>query len=515
MPIIRVKGVGGGVNKDLSQHELPPGYWTDASNIRFSDGTASQVLGYKDLYPSPSVVPYHVMPLNVAGVRTWIYAGAAKIYNVVDGPTHTNITRQTASVDVDYTATINGWTSCLLGGIPILNNGVDVPQQWLLTGKCTALSNWDANHRAAVVRAYKNSLIALNITKSAVNYPFMVKWSHPADPGSVPSTWDITDATKDAGEFDLSEGYDKIIDGLSLRDSFMVYRESRIHRLDYVGGTFVYKNQQVLGASGALTRNCIAELPTGHHFVLSASDCVFHDGYSATSILDKQTRRYLFQQIDATYSDRCFVFLNHLYNEVFVCYPSAGNSVCNMALVWNWVDKSVSFREMPNVTHGASGPVDDTGSNTWASDSESWDSDNTVWDANAPSLNRQLSVVASNGTKLYLIDSGATFAGTAVTSYLERAGLSFGSPEMRKLVMSIRPRISGTIGGTVLVSVGSSDDAYGAITYGTAVAYTIGSTVSIDTYVDGRYIAIRFESGTAAAWRLDSYDCVVEESGEW
>ena len=39
MTIVRVPQVGAiGVVKDLSQHELPPNAWTDASNIRFLDG---------------------------------------------------------------------------------------------------------------------------------------------------------------------------------------------------------------------------------------------------------------------------------------------------------------------------------------------------------------------------------------------------------------------------------------------------------------------------------------------
>lgn len=516
MTIMRIGQAGQfGVNKDLSQHELPPNIWTDANNIRFIDGTARQVLGYRDLFPSPSVTPYHVLPLTVAGIRTWIYCGAAKIYTVVDGPTHTNITRQTLGVDVDYTATRNSWTSTLLGGIPILNNGVDVPQQWLLTGKATALSAWPATYKAESVRAYKNSLIALNITKGSTNYPYMVKWSHPADPGSVPSTWDETDATKDAGENDLSDGgAGKIIDGMPLRDSFMIYTENNVWRMDYIGGTFVYRFSKVLGMSGALSKNCIAEID-GQHFVLSSSDCIIHDGQSPTSVLDKQTRRALFQEIDQTYGFRSFVFVNRLYNEVHVCYPTLGNSVPNKCMVWNWVDKTVSFKEIPSLNHAACGTVSDTSADLWSNDGETWETDTTLWGAVESSLDRQLSVLASDNTKLYLLDSGTTFAGTTPTSYLERIGMSLGAPEKRKLVKRIRARIYGQTGGTVLVYVGQSADPFGTVTYNSPVTYTIGTTVSVDTFCTGRYIAVKFASGTATQWRLDSYDIDVVESSSW
>ena len=102
MSIVKVPAVGQyGVNRDLSAHELPVNAWTNASNIRFVDGMASQVLGYKELYPSASVVPFHLLPVDVAGIRTWIYAGEAKMYTVTNGNVHTNITRQTTGVDVD------------------------------------------------------------------------------------------------------------------------------------------------------------------------------------------------------------------------------------------------------------------------------------------------------------------------------------------------------------------------------------------------------------------------------
>ena len=515
MTVVRIPSAGQyGVNKDLSQHELPPNVWTDANNMRFLDGSAHQVLGYKELYPSASVVPYHVIPLSVLGVRTWIYAGANKLYTVANGPVHTNITRQTTGADVDYSATRNSWTSCLLGGIPILNNGADAPQQWLLTGKATALSAWPSDYTAAVIRTYKNSLVALNITKSGVNYPYMVKWSHPADPGSVPVTWDPSDATKDAGESDLSDGYDKIVDGMVLRDSFMIYKESSVWRMDFTGGAFVYKFSKVLGTSGALSKNCIVEID-GQHFVLSSSDCIIHDGQSATSVLDKQTRRDLFRKIDPIFSDRCFVFVNRLYNEVFVCYPSLGHQTCDKAMVWNYADKTVSFRDMPNLNHAFSGAVDDESGATFDADLGTFDADTTVFDSNSSSLTRSMSVMAGEGQKLYLLDSGATFDGVVASAYLERSGLSMGAPESMKLVSRVRPRIYGALGATVKVSVGFSDDPYGVVTYNAPVNFTIGTTVNIDTFCSGRYISIKFETGSAFMWRLDSYDIDVQIAGSF
>lgn len=520
MTLVVVKQAGAiGVNKDLSAPELPIGAWTDSLNIAFRDGYAYQSFGYSEIYASPSIIPYHVCPVNVGGVRKWLYAGAAKLYTVdANGGTvtHTNITRQTASVDVDYTATINGWTSCVLSGVPILNNGTDAPQQWLLTGKATALSNWPASTTCKSLRVYKNSLIAINVTESGTNYPYMIRWSNAADPGAVPSSWDYTSATVDAGRVDVSDSAGgELVDGLALRDSFMLYGKQAVFRVDYTGGAFVYKISKVLGASGAMNKNCIVEIPGGFHLVLGSDDIYLHDGTSPASILDKQTRRFFFQQLDVDYIGRCFVFKNPWLNSVYICYPEAGSSTCNKALVYNYSDKTSSFQELPSLLHAMNGAMDSSLSQQIDADSLPIDSDNSMINATdfTPDISRVM--LAPNDTKLYQLDSSVTFNGTNITSYMERRGLHFDAPDKIKTIRAIRPHITGNIGYTVQVQVGWANDPYSDPTYGTAVDYTIGTTISCDLFGSGRYMAIKFTGGTAYAWRLDSFVIDVSTRGGW
>ncbi|MBP9871634.1 MAG: hypothetical protein KBC53_09095 [Nitrosomonas sp.] len=519
--IVRVPNCGQyGVNNDLSQHELPINVWTDAQNIRFLDGYINQVLGYGEVYGTPSITPHHVLPVIIAGARYWIYASLAKIYctTITAGAAvHTNLTRQTAGNDVDYTATANSWTSTVLGGVPILNpgNATDVPQFWDLNtaNNFAALTNWPASTYCKSMRAYKNSLVALNITKSSTNYPYMIKWSHPAVPGAVPSSWDETDPTLDAGEFDLAEGYDHIIDGLPLGDSLIVYKEASVWRIDYTGGQSIYSTRKVLGTSGAMNRNCIVEID-GYHVVLTNNDIVIHDGTQAISILDKKTRRWFFQHIDVDEFSRCFVFKNPFFNEVSICYPSIGADYCDSAIVYNYVDKTISKRAMPNVHHANYGQVENSLVGTWAGDSDPWSSDLTLWDGPDYVPNYSRVMLASNTPKLYMLDSSSSFAGVIPSAYVERKGLSFGVPEKIKLVKSIKPRITGNVGDTVIVSIGSQDDPYETPTY-TTMTHTIGDTVANNCLVAGRYISVKFSTGTAYNWRLDSYDLDIEQIGDW
>jgi hypothetical protein len=427
MTFVSVKQAGAiGVNKDLSAPELPIGAWTDSLNISFRDGYAWQSYGYSEIYASPSIIPYHVCPVNVGGVRKWLYAGSGKLYTVdaAGGTvTHTNITR---TVGGDYTGTINGWTSCILSGVPIFNNGTDAPQQWPLTGNATALSNWPASTTCKSMRVYKNSLIAINVTETGTNYPFMIRWSTAADPGSVPASWDYTDATKDAGRTDVSDSMGgELVDGLALRDSFMLYGKQSVFRMDYVGGVYIYKISKVLGASGAMNKNCITEIPGGFHVVLGNDDIYLHDGTQPASILDKQTRRFFFNNLDVDNIGRCFVFKNPWLNSVYICYPEAGSSYCNKALVYNYVDKTNSFQEIPNLLHAMNGAMDSGLSQQFDADTLPFDSDVTMFNSSdfTPDISRVM--MAPNTTKLYQLDSSVTFNGTNITSECRAALLNF------------------------------------------------------------------------------------------
>lgn len=516
MTLVRVKNAGAiGLNRDLSNHELPVGAWTDAQNIRFLDGSAYQFLGYGEVYNSPTYEPQHVLPCNVSGGRYWIYLTPTKAFAVTNNAgvaTHTDITHLTPRTGV-----ANQWTSTLLSGVPIVNAGDgSVPMAWNLNlaNKFVDLTNWQAGVSCKSIRAFKNFLIALNITKSGANYPYMVKWSHPADPGSLPSSWNEADATKQAGENDIAEGHDPIVDGLQLRDSFMIYKESSIWRMDFVGGNYIFKFTKVLGKSGAMNRNCIADID-GYHIVLTTNDVIIHDGNSSESILDKMTRRWLFQNIDVDNVGKCFVFANPFFNEAYICYPQIGSTSCDKAIVYNYKDKTVSVRDMPNVNHAGYGAVDNGLIGNWNQDSSPWSSDLTLWNGGdfVPSSARV--ITGSANTKLYMLDASASFDGAIPSAFLERKGLSFDSPESMKLVRGVRPRIYGNVGETVKIHVGYSDDPFLEPTYTTEMNHTIGSSVANDCLVSGRYIAIKFATGTAYQWRLDSFDLDIEQSGFW
>lgn len=494
--------IGGGIVVDEVSHELPENVCTDGNNVRFRDGYVQKSEGYQDVFTAPVAVPTHVANLQVGSTNYWVHTTATGIY-ADDGSAQTNITGTalTGSGKV---------TSCVLGGVLILNNGSDVPQYWGGTGTAAALTGWTSTHRCRSLRAFKNYLIALNITKGATNYASMVKWSHYADPGSIPSSWDETDETKDAGELDIAETDDAIVDGLTLsNNTFVVYKERSAYGLQYLANNDIFRVFKLPGSYGALTTNCVAAYPNGHVVLTSGPDLITHYANEPTSIVSGKWRRWLENNIDAANYQAAFVATNVSKYEIWVCIPTSGSTYCNKALVWNWQENTFSLIDIPNLTHATFGAYE-RASGDWASLVGDWAS----WDGPWVTFDTSSRLIASSGNSLlYLMDEGGTKDGSTMTATFSKVGISLGDPDIRKLLRSVTLRVDGTAGDTLSVEAAVSDDVEGPYTYGTPVTYTIGTTRKADILASGRFVGIRVTSTGSNDWRIKSIGFDVKPLG--
>jgi len=506
-----------GLALDIYPQELAPNGWSAAKNFRFRDGFAEKFSGEAAVYGTPVVQPYHLTNfLSTAGYM-WVYAGLQKIYAVDTSFVHSNITRQTSGSDVNYTGTAKDkWNGGVLSGVVILNNGVDYPQYWPGSGLMQALPNWPVNTYAKIMRPFRNYLVALNVTKNGNNYPHLIKWSHHADPGTVPTVWDVADATKDAGEYDLADDQTELVDGLGLGDQFIAYKRSGYYSVQYIGTPFIFRFQKISGLyGGALAVNCVTEFPGGH-FVLGPGDVYVHQGGAPQSVIDAKNRKWLFKQLDSDNRVLSFVTQSPLANELWICFPQQGDSFCTLALVFNWKYNTWGIRELPYVTHAAQGSVNYQPGKLWTDMIGTWESAQLSWDQNLSQLSIQNTMLASPSKgKLYAVETTSQFDGTDFQSYVERKHLRFEKPDTVKLLKQVRPLIEGPLGSTINIYVSSSYDQTADPVQHGPFPFIIGQNQKIDCHVTGRMLGVRFEATGSFPWRLKRYDVDVTEIGEY
>ncbi len=514
--LVQIDGCGDlGVSRDAFAPELPNNAWSDARNVRFREGYAEKMRGHSAPFGTPSVKPFHVQPLTTGAGRYWLYAGLHELYYVDTFNQHNKITRAAGT----YSATEDmRWNGGTFAGIAILNNGVDVPQYWAGSGLAQNLTAWPATYRAKVIRPFRQFLLALNVTKGSTNYPHLVAWSHSAsDPGSLPTSWDITDPTLDAGEYDLADDQTVIVDGLALGDSFIVYKESAYYLVRPVGPPRIFEFYKLADNAGALGPNCVATFPGGH-VVLGQGDIWVHSGGPPRSILDRVMRRWLFGQLDADTFVRSFIASNPLQNEVWCCFPVVGGTAATLALIWNWKDNTFTVRELPGVAHADFGVVDSIAADAIDSQTAFIDDETRIFDA-APDVTKsavRLMMASPTDTQFYLADQSKTFNGTAMTAYVRREGLGFGAPKRTKMLKSVVPVIEAPVGTQVEIRTGATMDPTVPTTWNAYQTFTVGTDIELHQFAHGRYLAVEFRSTSVTAeWRLKRYGLDVDVRGSY
>jgi len=531
MVFIPIDNVGSaGVNKERQPHELPPEVWSDSRNIRFANGAAKKFLGEQDLLTNSTIIPWKMFPVRTGNINYWVYFSDAKARAFVGrGAADADITR-TAS---DYNANpeVALWNGGVMNGVPVFNNGIDAPQLWdgvSLGSPLVDLPNLPTNYTARVVRPFKNFLVALDINKGGPAFPHLVLWSHSADPGTVPTSWDVADPTTDAGEVPLDDDGDFFIDMKRLGEVNVIYKERATWGMREVQSSAIFRFYKILEESGLLAQDCAANFK-GRQFAVTDDDIIIHDGTpNAVSVIDKSVRRWLFSQIDTSYFGRSVVVPRYDEKEMWFCFPENGSSYLTLALVWSWIDGSIAFRELPadcrSIQAGPLGLA--TEDDTWDSGPAlDWDEENlVVWDPRTLNTFRD-AILIGRETAPQIVETGQTyqFQTTNYRSYLERTGLAIvrqgrdGQPrvdmERIKFLKAIHPRIVAAKGTVIDVYAGFQMNPNDDIYWDGPHRFEVGVDDKVDVYGSARLIGVRFEETKDVAWDLQGYSLELEAGG--
>ena len=176
-----------------------------------------------------------------------------------------------------------------------------------------------------------------------------------------------------------------------------------------------------------MAKNCVAEFDGGH-FIFGNGDIYVNNGQRIESILPHKLRDYIFDFVDASNYDRSFVVADYGRTEMWACFPSAESTSnqCNKAVVWNWVNKSFSIRDIPDLAHIGYGSVDDPNSfTTWDVATPTWGGSLGWWSQTWASQENVLVMASPSDTKIYRSNSGNKEDTTNMTSFIERTGMTF------------------------------------------------------------------------------------------
>ena len=371
------------------------------------------------------------------------------------------------------------------------------------------------------MRAFRSFLVALNIKRGGVSYPRVVKWSTEAGIQGVPSSWNETTSTVDAGEYELADTKGDILDGLQLRDTFMIYKEDATYSMSFVGTPFIFSFRQLSPTIGAISKNCVAEFDGGHA-IFGKGNFYINDGQRLKPILPQKLKEYVFTTIDGAQINKCFVAADYGRTEILFCFTADGalTNHPNKAIVWNYITNTFTIRDLPDLAHIGYGNVGNpTTSTTWASTTTSWAGTTGPWTMSYDLQDKVLLFADPANTKLYRDGSGNREDTADMVSYIERTGLTMngqGQPDHTtvKRISSIWPKMSISGSDSINVYLGTQMSTEGGISWNAPVSFDPNTQSKVSVRGTGKLYAVRFESTTDMNWELDGYSIEVDNVGK-
>lgn len=359
---------------DLAADTLPSDAVSGGENMRPTVKGYEKVYGYGDTDVDLGNEGTHIRYwLAGEGDSRWLVAGSTSIQGSQGGAS-TDMTRESKSYNPSGAY---NWTSLDFNGVIIFNNATDSPQYLADDGRFHDFPELDSRIRFRVVRSFNAYLIGLGVDLGSGYDDNTVYWSHPADPGFMPATWDYADPASDAGITTLpSVGV--VLDALPLVDVNIIYKSDVTYLQQFVGGSYIFTFNKLFTEHGILATGCVAAFGR-QHFVVTQNDVIIHDGSTFESIATERTRRWLYNHMHNDFKARTFVVANPKTMEIFIYFASVNSSsgACDTALVWNWVTKGWHVQKLLSATHAS------WGESTVGFDAPVWNSETDNWDTSA------------------------------------------------------------------------------------------------------------------------------------
>lgn len=503
MPNVSIDNAGViGIAKDLKPDSMPVEAWSSLLNVRCKEKVIQPLGTDSEVYAGGSESPRFFYNLRDPIQPQWLVATNGKIYRVTAGA-HTDITKLATTYN---NGDGNKWCGFSYHRHQIFNadNGQDLPQV-LVPGAANMvdLTNWPAATYCKFMNAYKNFLIAYNITEGASSFPCRIKWSDLADTGQLPSSWDEADPTTLAGENnELEKDGGRILAARHLNDLNFVYKDNSIWYMYPSNDSYIFKFKQMETAQGLLGAHAITTMHKKHYLAISG-DIVINDTNRLTSIIDNSNRKWLFDNLHEDYFDRIQLVANYKMNEVWICFPDlTSGGWLNQALIYNTVDKTFTQKELDNYSYLASGIIDTSGISQIIDDDVGViDFDSTLIDATEynPARESMMAGKPSSNQYFQMDDFGS---GILAGGELMRQGLTVVGrdrfndwkfdPFSRKQVTRVYPKLSGV--GSFAISIGYSATPDGAVAWSPEETFVIGTDKHVDFLASGECVAMKLRA---------------------
>jgi len=371
------------------------------------------------------------------------------VYNFV--ATRTNLYQLTSGAFTSRKASLTGdhddfWTFTQFGEYIIASNGVDAVQYFLM-GSSTNFANLTAIQTAGTCPVFRVSgvvrdfLVAGNIT-NATN---RIQWSGINDI----TVW----SGKQSDSQDLPGSGGQVV-AITSGEVGYVFRQNQIIRMDYVGGSVVFRLSVISPNRGAMFGRTVCQ--DNRQIFFYADDGFYQiNGDQIIPIGVEKVNRFFDLNLNKAYSDRICAAVDPFNQLAMWLFPSTSNAsnttgICDKIIIYNYATKKWSLADASASTIFSQF--------VGAYTVELMD----ILSQNLENINAALDTDFWSGGQVLLgaIDSdykASIFSGTANECEIETAEIE-GFPGARTNIQGVRPIVDATATVTVKTRERLADD---------------------------------------------------------
>jgi hypothetical protein len=323
--------------------------------------------------------------------------------------------------------------------------------------------------------------------------PMLIRWS---DQESV-TNWTPA-ATNQAGSVTLSHG-SSIVTAIQTRQEILVWTDSAIYSLQYIGPPVVWSSQLMGDNISILGQNAAAQA-SGVVYWMGVDKFYLYDGRLQTLSCD--LRRYVYQDINLSQNQQVFASTNEGFNEIWWFYCSANSLTVDRYVIYNYLEKVWYYGTMARTAWLDSGlreyPIAATYSYNLVDHEFGLDNNETGTPAGIDCFISSSEFDIDDGDRfgfVYRMLPDLTFSGSDASP----------TPQVVYTLYPLQNSGSGT--GTAVT---------GNVTKQTGAQYTIteGFTGQINTRVRGRQLILKVGStNLGTAWQLGATRIDIRPDG--
>jgi hypothetical protein len=384
------------------------------------------------------------------------------------------------------------------GNYIIASNGVDAAQYYLM-GTSTDFQDLSSISTSGTVPTFKVSGVIRDflVTGNLTTGSNTIQWSGINDI----AVWNP--GTKQSDSQNLPGSGGQIVHITSGEIGY-VFRQNQIIRMDYVGGSTVFRLSVISPNRGSVYGRTVCQ--DNRRVFFYADDGFFEiNGDQVISIGAEKVNRYFDTDLNKAFSDRICAAVDPFNQLALWLYPSASNTsnttgICDKILIYNYATQKWS-----TATANASTIFSQF---VGAYTVELMD----IISENLDQINIALDTDFWNGGQLLLgaIDSdykAAIFSGTANIGEIETSELEL-FPGLRSNIIGIRPIVDAT----ATVTIKTRDRLADTVTESSSVS--MNSTGINPVRQSGRYIKINVKIPSGGVWKdAQGIDLIASRGG--